>query len=183
MEALKEAFLPNYRYEDYINWEGDWELIGGIAYAMSPTPTIEHQEINLNISSQLKRLLKECKNCKALPEVDWKIDEETVVRPDTLVVCDFNSNKAYLDKTPEIIFEVLSPSTKRKDRTLKSLLYSRSGVKYYILVEPAGDFAEVYKLENGKYYSEGEFKEQSYNFEIESCKIVFSFKEIFEDVK
>ncbi len=182
MEALNELFLPNYRYEDYINWEGDWELIGGIAYAMSPAPSIKHQEINLNISSQLKRLLKECKNCKVLPEVDWKIDEETVVRPDSLIVCDLDSSKAYLDKAPEIIFEVLSPSTKKKDRNLKSIIYAKNSVKYYILVEPAGNFAEVYKLENGKYYLEGEFKKQSYNFKFNSCEIEFSFKEIFENI-
>ncbi len=183
MEALKEVFLPNYRYSDYINWEGDWELIGGIAYAMAPAPSIEHQEINLNISSQLKRLLKDCKNCKALPEVDWKIDEETVVRPDSLVICNLESKKVYLDKTPKLIFEVLSPSTKNKDRGLKSILYANNKVKYYILVEPAGQFAEVYKLENGKYYLEGEFKEQSYNFYIDDeCSIEFSFKEIFEGV-
>ncbi len=182
MEACKEAFLPNYRYEDYKEWEGDWELISGIAYAMSPASSIEHQEINLNIASLLKNLLKECKECKVLPEVDWKIDEETVVRPDTLVVCNLEDKKAYLNKTPEIIFEVLSPATKKKDRNLKSLLYAKSGVKYYILVEPAGNFAEVYKLENGKYYLEGEFKEQSYSFELEGCKITFSFKEIFEEL-
>ena len=182
MKALKETFLPNYRYQDYIHWEGDWELIGGIAYAMSPAPTIEHQEINSKIVYQLMSKLKDCKNCKVLPEVDWKIDEETVVRPDTLAVCNLSGKKEYLDKTPELIFEVLSPSTKNKDRNLKSLLYATNGVKYYILVEPAGKFAEVYKLENGKYYLEGEFKEQSYTFEIESCKIEFSFKEIFEGI-
>ncbi len=182
MEALNEAFLPNYRYKDYINWEGDWELIGGIAYAMSPAPSIEHQEINGKIIYQLMSKLKGCKNCKVLPEVDWKIDEETVVRPDTLVICNLNGSKAYLDKAPEIIFEVLSPSTKKKDRNLKSILYAINGVKYYILVEPAGNFAEVYKLENGKYYLEGEFKEQSYNFEFNGCKIEFSFKDIFEGI-
>ena len=182
MEACKEAFLPSYRYEDYKQWEGDWELIGGIAYAMSPAPSIEHQEINSKIIYQMMHQLKACKQCKVLPEVDWKIDEETVVRPDTLVVCNLESNGAYLNKTPEIIFEVLSPATKKKDRNLKSLLYAKSGVKYYILVEPAGNFAEVYKLENGKYYLEGEFKEQSYSFEFEGCKVTFLFKEIFEEL-
>jgi len=37
--------LPNYTYEDYLNWEGSWEIIDGIAYAMSPMPSTAHQKI------------------------------------------------------------------------------------------------------------------------------------------
>ncbi len=70
MLAYKNEYLPNYTYDDYKQWEGDWELIYGVPYAMSPTPNITHQEINLNIGYELKSKLKACKNCKALPEVD-----------------------------------------------------------------------------------------------------------------
>ncbi|HIP50702.1 MAG TPA: Uma2 family endonuclease [Campylobacterales bacterium] len=181
MLAQKNEYLPNYNYDDYKEWEGDWELIYGVPYAMSPAPNITHQEINLNIGIELKSKLKKCKNCKALPEVDWKITEETVVRPDTLVVCNLKNQKAYLSKTPSIIFEVLSPSTKSKDRNFKSLLYAQGGVKYYILVEPVGMFAEVYELKKGKYKLKGEFKDEKYTFELEDeCSFEFSFKEVFD---
>ncbi len=181
MLAYKNEYLPNYTYTDYKEWDGDWELIFGVPYAMSPAPNITHQEINSNIMYELKSKLKTCKNCKALPEVDWKIDDETVVRPDSLVVCYLEKNNAYLSQTPKIIFEVLSPSTKSKDRNFKSLLYAQNEVKYYILVEPAGMFAEIYKLSNGKYRLEGEFKEESYNFNLDDeCDFEFSFKEVFD---
>jgi Uma2 family endonuclease len=181
MLAYKNEYLPNYIYDDYKHWEGDWELISGIAYAMSPAPNITHQEINLNIGSQLKAKLKKCKDCKALLEVDWKVNQDTVVRPDSLVVCNLQNRGAYLSQTPTIIFEVLSPSTKAKDRNLKSLIYSGYGVKYYILVDPAGMFAEVYKLDNGNYRLQGEFKEESYIFELDNgCEIDFSFEDIFD---
>jgi len=176
--AYKSEFLPNYNYDDYKTWEGDWELIYGVPYAMAPAPSITHQEINSRIMFELMSHLKECKKCKALPEVDWKIADETVVRPDSLVVCNLENQKAYLSKTPTIIFEVLSPSTKTKDRNFKSLLYARNGVKYYILVEPAGMFAEIY--ENGRYKLQGEFKEEKFTFKLEdNCSFEFSFKEIF----
>lgn len=181
MLAQKRDYLPNYTYDDYKQWEGDWELIDGIPHAMAPAPNITHQELNSKVMFELMTQLKNCKNCKALPEVDWKINDETVVRPDSLVVCDLSTNKAYLSKTPEIIFEVLSPSTKIKDRNYKSNLYAENGVKYYVLVEPAGMFAEVYELKNGQYKLEGEYKEESYHFVLENgCEFEFSFGEVFD---
>lgn len=180
MLAYKNEYLPNYTYADYKGWGGDWELIYGVPYAMAPAPNITHQEINSKIMFELMNQLKVCKNCKALPEVDWKIDDETVVRPDSLVVCHLEKKSAFLQQTPSIIFEVLSPSTKGKDRNFKSLLYAQNRVKYYILVEPAGMFAEVYKLSNEKYRLEGEFKDENYTFELDNeCSFSFSFQEVF----
>jgi Uma2 family endonuclease len=182
MSALREEYLPNYTYEDYVLWDGDWELIDGIAYAMSPAPTITHQEINLNIGGAMKEALRNCKNCKVLPDVDWKTAEDTVVRPDTLVVCNLENKGAYLSQIPEIIFEVLSPSTKKKDRNLKYHLYASEGVKYYIMVDPAGMFAEVYRLDGTIYRMEGEFKEEGYMFDIGVCRLDFDFAAVFEGV-
>lgn len=181
MPAYQYDYLPNYTYDDYRQWEGDWELIDGIPYAMAPAPNLAHQEVNLNIGIELKKRLKACRHCKALPEVDWKIDDQTVVRPDTLVVCDLKNPRTYLVQTPEIIFEVLSPSTKIKDRNFKSLLYAQHGVPYYILVEPAGMFAEVYLLTNGRYRLEGEFKIEDYTFTLkDGCSFPFSFETVFD---
>jgi len=72
--ARKEEYIPRYTYNDYLEWEGKWELIGGIAYAMSPAPVIKHQEISFNIASQLREKSKDCKLCKSLQAVDWKTD-------------------------------------------------------------------------------------------------------------
>lgn len=57
--VIDEEYIPRYySYNDYLEWEGKWELIGGIAYAMSPTPIIKHQEISYSIASQLHKKLK-----------------------------------------------------------------------------------------------------------------------------
>ncbi len=173
-------YLPNYSYDEYTQWEGDWELIDGIPYAMSPSPSFAHQEINLSIGIELKRHLRDCKQCKVVPEFDWKIDENSVVRPDTLLVCNLSDKSQFLSQTPQIIFEILSPSTKHKDRGLKYQLYESKGVKYYILVEPTEAIAEVYKLINQRYHLQGEFKKESYTFELDKCTIKFDFKEIFD---
>jgi len=181
MLAYSNKYRPNYKYNDYKEWKGDWELIFGIPYSITTIHNITHQELNLNINIELQKKLKTDKNHKVLSQIDWKINDETVVRPDSLVVCHLKNQKAYLSKTPNIIFEVLSPSTKSKDRNFKSLLYAQSGVKYYILVEPAGMFAELYELKKGKYKLMGEFKEESYTFELDDeCSFEFSFKEVFD---
>jgi len=182
MLAMKSEYLPHYTYNDYKEWEGDWELIDGIAYAMSPAPTIEHQELNGNILLALRDAMKACKQCKALCEIDWKTSEDTVVQPDTLVVCNLQNKGAYLSQTPEIIFEVLSPRTKKKDRNLKYDLYASEGVKYYIMVDPAGMFAEVYRLDGTIYRMEGEFKTEEYTFTTDACSFTFSFETVFEDM-
>jgi len=179
MGALRDD-LPHYTYDDYKIWEGNWELIDGIAYAMAPSPIFEHQDISGNIHTELKSRLKKCKNCKSALAVDWIVSDDTVVCPDNSVVCsEFKTD--FIKVTPKIIFEVLSPSTKRVDRGRKYHLYQEEGVEYYVMVEPKGNFAEVYRLENGFYKLKGEFTNENFIFEFDGCQIEFSFGSIFED--
>ena len=106
--------LPRYTYDDYVQWEGKWELIHGIPYAMSPFPSIQHQAISHKIDVALAKSLEGCEHCQALLPVDWKIDNCTTVQPDNLVVCGKPEGQ-YLTITPTLIFEVLSPATASKD--------------------------------------------------------------------
>ena len=101
--------LPHYNYDDYVQWEGRWEIINGIPYAMTPQPTIEHQEISGKIYRYLGDLLENCKKCKPLLPVDWQIAEDTVAQPDVLVVCGENIKGKKLLIPPVFVFEVLSP--------------------------------------------------------------------------
>ena len=181
MGALELEDLPSYTYEDYKLWEGEWELIYGVAYAMSPAPMIEHQNISSNIAWQLKEKLQECENCRSLLPVDWKIDEETTVQPDNLVICHKPTHKAYLTKAPKIIFEVLSKSTASKDKNLKYKLYESEGVNYYIIVNPNDKVAKVYKLQDGKYIKLLDASDEVVNFELDSCEksLAFDFAKIW----
>lgn len=179
MGAVKLEYLPRYTYDDYKLWEGRWELIGGIAYNMSPTPVKRHQRISQKISWLLEIATKDCPRCEALLPIDWKIDDETVVQPDNLVVCDEDMEGAYIAKAPLIIFEILSKSTAAKDTGLKYELYEKEGVKYYCIVNPDDSVAKVYSLENGKYIKQGDFDKKSYRFELDECVIDFDFSKIW----
>ena len=85
---VAHKYLPNYTYEEYCQWEGQWELIEGIPYAMSPLPIPVHQTVNGNLYANFKEALKmSCKKCKAYLPIDWKIKESIILQPDLLVVC------------------------------------------------------------------------------------------------
>jgi Uma2 family endonuclease len=179
MSAVKKEYLPNYTYNDYKEWEGDWELIYGIPYAMAPAPMIKHQAISNKIAWQLQDALKECAKCQALLPVNWKIDDSTIVQPDNLVICHKPLNDAYIKKAPKIIFEILSKSTATKDRNLKYDLYEKEGVEYYIIVDPKEEIAKVYKLQYGRYIKVCDAYEDKINFELKECGFTFDFSNIW----
>ena len=152
-----------YTYADYKTWndEDRFEIINGTVYNMSPSPMRIHQKISINLSSAIKQYLKN-KPCQiyAAPFdvrfVDYENqsdDEiEVVVQPDIVVVCDEKKLDDYGCKgTPDIVIEILSPSTYKKDKFEKFSLYETYGVKEYWIVYPGEKIIEVYKLTDGKY--------------------------------
>lgn len=171
--------LPHYTYDDYKQWEGRWELIHGIPYAMTPAPGIDHQAISSKIDWQLNELLQACSECFALLPVDWKIDEETTVQPDNLVVCGSPTNGAYLTKAPALIFEILSKSTASKDRNTKFRLYEQEGVEHYVIVDPDNRIAKVYLLRDGRYIKVTDANEETVEFDLGPCKTAFDFSKIW----
>ena len=121
------------------------EIINGEAIMMAP-PSRVHQEISTELVRQLANFL-EGKRCKVYPapfgvrlfEVDGDApdDVDTMVEPDISVVCD----KSKLDDhgckgAPDMVVEVLSPSTQRHDRLVKLGLYKRAGVREYWIANP-----------------------------------------------
>jgi len=179
MDAVKKEYFPNYTYSDYKEWEGDWELIYGIPYAMAPAPMIKHQAISNKIAWQLQDVLKACAKCQALLPINWKIDDSTVVQPDNLVICHKPLNEAYIKKAPKIIFEILSKSTATKDRNLKYDLYEQEGVEYYIIVDPKEEIAKVYRLQYGRYIKVCDAHEDNIKFELKECGFDFDFSKIW----
>jgi len=171
-------YLEYYTYEDYQNWEGDWELIDGSPYAMSPKPMIKHQRVSGNIYSEF-RIKNSCEKCMVAMEIDYKVSNDTVVSPDVLFACGDDLGDKYLKKTPEIVFEILSPSTQRKDRNEKYHLYESEGIKYYVIVDSQTKIAEIYILKNSKYELALKISENNFLFEMSECSVAFNFGEIW----
>ena len=172
-------FLPKYSCRDYLNWEGDWELVEGVPVAMAPAPMRIHQNIASELFFCLKSELdEECLECEVLYETDWKISDDTILRPDIVFVCD-DDNKKYLTKAPKIIVEIISPSTAKKDETLKFNIYEEEKVNYYILVYPDDLRAKAYRIKDDKYTKVGDFTKEKLIFEDLECDLELDFEKVF----
>ena len=148
---IAEKYRPFYTYDEYCQWEGRWELIEGMPYAMSPLPVPEHQNVSGNLYTLFKLALwQNCKDCKVYLPLDWKISDDTVLQPDVLIVCK-KIEKKYLDFPPVLLVEVLSPSTAAKDRNVKMELYQLQQVKYYLIVDPQFKKIEIYQIQDKRY--------------------------------
>ncbi len=179
MPASRRKYLPNYTYEDYLLWEGRWELIYGMPYAMTPSPLIKHQAISSKIARYLDEALENCESCQSLLPIDWKIDEQTIVQPDNLVICHKPLVEAYIKKTPKMIFEILSKSTAMVDKNLKYELYEQEGVNYYIIVDPQESIAKVYRLSEGRYVKLCDAHAEQVEFTLPECVFLFDFSKIW----
>ena len=147
-----------YTFADYMTWtrEERYELIDGAEYLMSPGPTWRHQSISERISRRIGNFLegKPCLLFYAPFDVRLNADagDDTVVQPDISVVCD----RSKLDDhgcvgAPDLVIEILSPSTERHDRLVKFNVYLRAGVREYWVVDQEYNTVSVHILDNGRY--------------------------------
>lgn len=127
------------------------ELLHGEIYMMS-SPSVNHYQIAFNIATAFQAFLKG-KTCRAFGDgVDVYFTKEDRVIPDAMIVCnrDIIKNDG-VHGAPDLVVEVLSPSTAKNDRGYKKELYEKSGVKEYWIVSTEMRSIEVYRLANGKY--------------------------------
>ncbi len=129
-------YLPHYTVADYVQWEGDWELWFGTAVAMSPSPFGPHERAVIEFVDQMRGSIKlhPC-DCRVYAGLDWIVGEDTVVRPDVMLVCGDQPDR-YLERPPCLIIEVVSSSTELKDRKEKRALYEEQGVEVYLIADP-----------------------------------------------
>ncbi|MEE8440560.1 MAG: Uma2 family endonuclease [Spirochaetia bacterium] len=155
-----------YTYGDYRTWPDDerWELIEGTAWNMSPAPMRSHQAISGELFLKIRSHVgnEGCKVYAApfdvlLPAIG-EIEEDdvtSVVQPDISVICD---PEKLTDKgctgAPDLVVEILSPSTSKKDFNNKMALYEKHGVREYWIVDPGNKFVHVYLLNDNKEYPE-----------------------------
>ena len=169
----------SYSYDDYRLWEGNWELMDGIAVSMSPAPMRKHQSVASEIIYNIRTQLDDCELCEVLGEVDYKISDDTVLRPDIVLICG-ETNDSYLTKAPEIIVEIISKSTAKRDENYKFEMYEKEKVKYYIIVYPDDLKAKVFKLDGKLYDKQGDFLKESYEFKETTCNITINFEKVFK---
>lgn len=142
-----------YTIEDYLALPDDVraELIDGVLYYMG-APTTPHQfflgEVYSYLREYIRRKKGDCITMTAAVDVRLDCDDKTMVQPDVIVICDRDKLRLKgIHGAPDMVVEVLSPSTRRRDMTLKLSKYRNAGVKEYWMVDLPKRRILVYRFE------------------------------------
>ncbi len=153
------TFAPNaskLRYEDYAQIPEDGnrhEIIDGI-HIVNSAPSTLHQHVSKRLQYQLYTKI-ELAGLGVLysAPIDVKLSEFDIVQPDLLIVLQERVDRitaANIQGAPNLMVEIVSPSTGNLDRTLKKDLYERSSVQEYWMVDPFEQAVEQWVLREGK---------------------------------
>ena len=187
MQNSTEKYLPRYENlrvtrEEYLDLEEDgfrYDMINGVLQ-MSPSPEFEHSKRANRFNFQILQFLEKNPIGEVVFECDVLLpDGGDVVRPDISVILKENMNKVkmHIHGAPDIVAEVLSPSTKNRDLGVKADRYLNCGVKEYWIVDPKEKSISVWRNENRVWKKETGNVLQSYV--LPGLKILS--KDIFEE--
>jgi Uma2 family endonuclease len=144
-------------YDDYLLFPEDGlrhELIDG-EHEVTPAPNRRHQKILRNLSHVVHAYARDTGAGEVyFAPFEVKLSESDVVQPDLVFVAAEHAHRftdAGLGGPPDLVVEILSPSTSRRDQTLKRKVYEKFGIAEYWLVDPEGEVVSVHRLEGGRY--------------------------------
>ena len=153
-----KTFSDPLTYEDYLTFPDNdgirKEIIEGELF-MSPAPSIKHQRILRKLSF----IINEYVNKNDLGEIffapcDIIFSNINIVQPDLIFISKENYQiltDLNIQGAPDLLIEILSPSTKENDRIFKKHIYERFGVKEYWIVDPESETVEIWELKNKKF--------------------------------
>lgn len=153
-----------YTYADYLSWpeEERIEIIEGIPYSQA-APSRVHQEILSELHRQIANFLVG-KDCKVYPapfhvvldldeEMEDEKDQKNVFEPDITIICDQSKLDDHSCKgSPDLIIEIISPSTARRDKIEKFNKYEQAKVREYWIVEPQEKMVSAFTLQQNQRY-------------------------------
>jgi len=145
----------NLTYDDYASWDDGnrYELVDGRLEAMSPGPNTTHQWVSFEIQKRISQTCSEEAVIFYAP-IDVILSPREVRQPDLVVILRSNLGivtKRGIEGPPDIVAEILSPSTAKRDKLSKTAAYAKYGIPEYWIVDPSEYYVEQHLLENGKY--------------------------------
>lgn len=184
-----------YTYADYLTWhfKDRMEIIKGFLFKISPAPKRNHQKISVIVTNLFFNTLnhKTCEIYEAPFDVRLTKNKgvpneeiDTVVQPDICIICDLEKLDDYgCIGAPDLIVEILSKSTSKKDEINKFQLYEENGVKEYWMIYPDTKVVKVFVLKNNKYEVVDYYQNQGNKIPVNIFEgISFDYDTIFEGI-
>ena len=149
--------IPKLTYDEFRQLPDDgrrYELIHGEVH-LTPSPATRHQCVSQNLSNSLGPfVIKNGVGEVWTAPLDVRLGDDTAVQPDLIFVSDARAKiilESYIDGAPDLVVEILLPSTAAHDRATKLALYAEAGVPEVWLLDPLARTVEVLKLQGKKY--------------------------------
>ena len=186
--AKQEIRSTHLTYDDYVEFPDDGkrhEIIEGDHY-MTPAPRTKHQRVSGNLATAMISFSKKHHLGLVLTApCDVIFSDENVVQPDLLFVSAARAaivTEANIQGAPDLIIEILSESSRKKDEVTKRKLYERFGVQEYWVVDPELEIVKIFKLAQQKYGRAVELSKEANDVLATELLAGFSFavSEIFE---
>lgn len=138
-----------------------YEVIGGEKF-MAPAANLDHSGIISRLHLCFANYFLEHKNGYVFSDdVDVHFSDGSLYKPDLVVVLKSNekilASRKAIYGAPDMVVEVLSYSTRKKDRTIKKDTYEAQGVREYWIIDPRAKNVTVYILREGKYFLDDEY--------------------------
>lgn len=140
-------------YDDYVTLPDDlniYEVIEGELY-MTPAPVPKHQEVCHNLQRILGNHVRKHNLGKIYPApIDVVLDKSNVLQPDILFISKDNLSvigEKNIQGAPDLVIEILSPTTVKKDRIIKMKTYARHGIKNLWFIDPNNQTLEAFELD------------------------------------
>jgi Uma2 family endonuclease len=139
-------------YDDFVQFPDDGqrhELIDGEHY-VTPSPNTKHQTVSINLTVLIGSWLERHPLGRLFhAPFDVVFSNFDVVEPDLLYLSNARAAEAltaqHVRGVPELVIEIGSPGTRKRDETIKRRLYERAGVAEYLVVDPELDAIRVYR--------------------------------------
>jgi Uma2 family endonuclease len=182
-DILKEE---NLTYDDYASFDDEqrYELVDGKLELMSPAPSTLHQAISFEIQ---KRIALTCENEVLIfnAPIDVILSQKEVRQPDLVILRTTQLHllsKRGIEGAPDVVVEILSPSTTKRDKLVKMKSYARHGIPEYWIVDPLSGVLELFSLSNDKYELTNVFTESDPVISNILPCVSFSMQEIMDRI-
>ncbi len=156
MAELLDKQAKRWTYEEYYELDDDrrYEIIGG-NLLMAPAPDTWHQDWSRKLFRLIDRFVAQNNRGEVFyAPIDIVLDEQNTVQPDIVFIATPNLQiiqRRAIFGVPDLLVELVSPSSVRRDRYDKKALYARFGVKEYWIGDPANKALEILTLREGRY--------------------------------